>query len=86
MSLLARRVERTQRGDAPTEVVVTIKGRTILFESEEMSRILLPNRVVFRTTMVVDERRPDRCSYEDFLVYQASMSVALLQSLPPEEK
>lgn len=85
MSLLARRVERTQRGDAPTEVVVTIKGRTILFESEEMSRILRPNRVIFRTTMVVDERRPDRASYEDFLVYQASMAVALLQSLPAEE-
>lgn len=85
MSILAKRVKKTQRSDEPTEVVVTIKGRTILFEAERVTRMLHPNKTVYRTTMVIDERVENQPSAVGFREYQAAMSVALLRELPGEE-
>lgn len=84
---LQKRVERKQRNvENPTQVVVTIKGRTILFESEVVPRLVGRNRTVYRTTMMVDESEMVvGLEAADFEVYQASMAVALLRSLPDEE-
>lgn len=63
---------------------VTIKGRTILFEAQ---RVMWPTpRYVYQTTMEVDRRTQSKLSEEEFAVYRASMSAALLTSLPDEEE
>ena len=84
---LQKRVERKQRNvENPTQVVATIKGRTILFESEQVPRLIGRNRTLYRTTMMIDESEMVvGLEAADFDVYRASMSVALLRSLPAEE-